>query len=86
MKKEIAKTFKKMDHLSYIKDRRSFKEMFTSIMVTQLITDCKTDKQVKKDLIRNHTDKLGLFDHIRRIYHDNSQMFLDIKTGRERSR
>lgn len=83
--KDIFRTFKKMDHLGCIVDERSLQEIYTSIMTTELITDCTTNKNVKKGLIRSHTDKLGLFDHIRMIYKNNSQMFLQIKTGREHS-
>jgi hypothetical protein len=77
---DILKLFKKMDHMSYIADKRSLQEMFTSIMATELITNCNTEKKVKNDLIRNHTDKIGLFDHIRKIYKNNNQMFLEIET------
>ena len=82
IRKDIFKIFKKLDHLSNITDQRSLQEMFTSFMTTDLIVDCNTKKQVKIDLIRNHTDKTGLFDHIRRIYRDNTQMFVELGTWR----
>lgn len=82
IRKDILKLFKKIDHSDRENDKRDIKEMFISIMATDLITDCNTDKQTKISLIKNHTDKIGLFCHIRNIYQNNSQMFVEIDTGR----
>lgn len=86
IRKDLLKTFKKIDHMDHITDQRNIQEIFTSFIATQLITNCNTDKQLKKNLIKNHTDKLWLFDHIRNIYENNSQMFLDMETCRELSK
>lgn len=82
IRKDLLRSFKKLDHLWYIVDTRDLQEMFVSIMTTDLIVDCKTDKEVKKKLIKNHTDKIGLFDHIWRIYRNGSSLLLEIETWR----
>lgn len=82
IRKDIFKLFKKIDHTDRENDERDLKEMFVSIIATELITDCKTDKKTKISLIKNHTDKVGLFWHIRNIYQNNSQIFVEIDTGR----
>jgi hypothetical protein len=61
-------------------DSRSLEGMFTSMLTTQLIIDAKTEKKLKQDLIRNHTDKVGLFVHIWKLYRKEDLFWLDIYT------
>ena len=68
IEKEIAKIFRKTDHMGHLIDSRHLKEMFTSIIATELISSSKTDDKTKKQLIRNHTDKLGLLNHLQQLY------------------
>gem|GEM_PF-5670118 len=69
IKKEVEKILRKRGQIRDEKvDTREMKDFFTSIVATQLITDAKIQPRLKKELIRNHTDKLGLFDHIRNLH------------------
>lgn len=86
IKTDLLRMFKKTDHMNYTVDTRNLQEIFTSFITTQLITNYNTDKQLKKNLIKNHTDKLWLFDHIRNIYQTNSQIFLNRETWRKGSK
>jgi hypothetical protein len=58
IKKNILQIFKKIDHLGETTDGRSLQEIYTSTLTAHIITDHKTDRKIKNNLIKNHTDKI----------------------------
>lgn len=69
IKKEVEKILRKRSSVGNdILDSSDMKDFFTRIVCTQLITNANIQPRLKKELIKNHTDKLWLFDHIRNLH------------------